>query len=65
MFDWFKSMFEKPKKWRLTPRADGTYMLEKWNPVFETYFAEEAGIRDQEHADEVIANLEREVTYRA
>lgn len=65
MFDWFRSLFEKPKRWRLSPSADGTFMLEEWNPVIGEYLAKKAGIRDQEHADEVIANLERPVVYKS
>lgn len=61
----FKGQKEQQKpRWRLKPDQFGTYYLEEYSPGTDMYWCRAAYVRDQEHADELIANLERETVYK-
>ena len=48
-------------KYRLVPEENGLYMLEKYHYEIAMYLAEVPKVRDQEHAEQLIANLERPI----
>lgn len=77
MFSWFKNLFfgqpeeaepiaptilKKPK-WKLEPDNEGTYTLYEWLEEIDYYSLRAVLVRDEKHAEELIANLEREVLY--
>jgi hypothetical protein len=55
---------EPNPRWRLKPDERGTYSLEEYSPVTGIYWCRSVNVRDEAHADELIANLERQTVYR-
>ena len=53
----------KPPKWRLVPDGKGTYTLEKMDLCLGVYMTKGVYVRDKDHANELIENLERRVIY--
>jgi len=47
-------------KWRLTPREDDLYDLEKYHPDIDMWLSEVVKVKE-ENVDKIIKNLERDI----